>query len=1140
MLRNVCGVFCLLLVALTLSAQTPTPQADRVLTAPALAASTRLRGHVPAWASAANDLGTVAPEAQLRVTFVLTRSPERQAAFAQLLADQQNPASPRYHHWLTPQQVGEQYGPTEHDLDALSDWLTAQGLSVAALAPSHVFLTASGSASVVGAALGTSFHIFNDNGALRRSAATEPVLPASLVALVSGISGIAETSLRPQHRMEIHPSVTATSGEHFVTPGDFATIFDLNPVYSSMGNGTGQRVAIIGRSRVSGSDITEYESATGLQQKQPVVIIPPDGTDPGISPTDDQAEAVLDVDRVLGTAPGVQADLVVSASGNNADGIEIAAQHEVQTLVDPVMTISFGTCESYAGASTVSYWDTLFAQAASEGISVFVSSGDSGAAGCDAASTAPPAYQVLSINALCSSSYVTCVGGTEFMDTANPAQYWSSANSASLVSVLGYIPEGAWNESKTGLEAMVEATGGGASAYVPKPFWQTGASVPADGARDVPDVSFPAAVHDGYFMCYAASGVDCSTGRFVAFGGTSAAAPSMAAVAALLDQRLGGPQGNLNPLFYQLAASNPSAFHDATPASSGNPSGCSTSIVSVCNNSTPSATFSQTVGLVGYSLATGYDQATGLGSLDIANFITAAAGAAPQQTATSIATTVSATSIARGGSVTLTATITSKTAGSPTGTVQFYADNAPVGSPVAVSSATVSTSVAFPNAGSFLITAVYSGDKSFAAASSPGVTLIVTGLTPSVTLTAPVGPTATGTAISLAITVGAVQNGATPTGIVRVLALTSPNEGSYVATVPLVNGSATTSDVILPAGSYTLTAYYLGDSVYSPVHSAPLPLTVVKESTTTSLSVSANDVGVNGSKQFSVSLAISAYGIPPAGTFQLYANGAPFGLPFGINAAIGPSFGEGGSFTLTLAHVQSFPAAGTYSISAAYSGDANYLGSTSAAQSVTVSSAAASYQITPSSTAISMQVGASNSNVDSLTILPIEGFASPVSFNCSVTFAGPGTSAALPRCTIPSAINLFPDRTSFPIPIGLETFLPASPALVADRYPSSSRWSTAFAGVSLSLFGMFLVPRRRLRWSVFCLVLFAGVGMTAFTGCGGGGSQTGSTGSTGTGGSTPGSSGTASGNYTITVTPTTTVPGVINPQPITITLTVHS
>ena len=603
-------------------------QADRVTVQPELTISVRLAGHLPRWANPAADAGPVAADTNLHLTFVLSRAPQLQAAFTQLLADQQDPASPRYHQWLTPQQVGELYGPTQHDIDSLAAWLTSRGLAPSELSPSRIFLTVSGPVSAVSAALSTSFHSFTLNGEPRLSTTQEPALPAALASIVQSIAGLSDTPIQPMgHGQAVSASSSVArprftnNSSHYVTPGDFANIFDLNTPYLAGFTGLGQRIAIIGRSRVVSTDITEFEANTGLAANLPNPIVPGAGPDPGLSGNGDESEATMDVQRVLGTAPSAQADLVILP--NSGGGIFTAAQYEVNTLNDPVMNISFGECEASAGSASVKSWDSLFSQAASQGISVLVCSMDSGAATCDSGFATPPATQQLSINSLCSSSYATCVGGTEFADTANPSLYWSSSNNSSRVSALGYIPEGAWNEPGSPGSYVVAAGGGGASLYIAKPSWQTGTGVPSDGARDVPDISYPSAEHDGYYGCYALGGGDCANSRFEYFYGTSNAAPAMAAVTALLSQRTGSRQGNLNPTLYRLAATPANGvFHDTTVASSG-VSGCSASVPSMCNNSTPSPT-ALTGGLAGYLLTAGYDLVTGWGSIDGNNLLNAA------------------------------------------------------------------------------------------------------------------------------------------------------------------------------------------------------------------------------------------------------------------------------------------------------------------------------------------------------------------------------------------------------------------------------------------------------------------------------------------------------------------------------------
>jgi hypothetical protein len=255
-----------------------------------------------------------------------------------------------------------------------------------------------------------------------------------------------------------------------------------------------------------------------------------------------------------------------------------------------------------------------------------VSSGDSGAAGCDGDYSSIPTTQTASINYICASSYATCVGGTEFADTSDAGSYWSTQNGSGESSAVSYIPEGAWNEpTSTGSSGQTtytaSATGGGASEYIAKPSWQTGTGVPTDGKRDVPDVALSSATHDGYVACLAYAGGDCSKNEFEVFGGTSAAAPGMAGIVALMNTAAGSAAGNVNPLIYRLAASTPSAFHDVTESTAG-VSGCTLSVPSMCNNSTPTSA-GLTGGLSGYTVGAGFDQSTGWGSVDGAKLIAA-------------------------------------------------------------------------------------------------------------------------------------------------------------------------------------------------------------------------------------------------------------------------------------------------------------------------------------------------------------------------------------------------------------------------------------------------------------------------------------------------------------------------------------
>jgi subtilase family serine protease len=680
-----------------------------------------LPDHHPSWANPGNSV-RVLPDDQILnpMTLVLARSPEQESAFETFLADQQNPASPEYHHWLTPAEVGERFGLAEQDISTLSGWLQSQGLRVNWVSPSKVFIGFSGTTANLSRAFQTEFHAYKVNGVERVSVSSDPMIPEALLTAIKAVHGLYTVEKTPA----IHagagqtnsPAENSNSGSHYITPADFAVLYDL-PLSLT---GAGQTIGIVGRAHTDFADFSNFRSLTGSTFANPTEIVPTafGGVDPGPAVTsctsncnapEDQVEATLDVLRAGSTAPGANLLLVIdtTASGD----IETDAQYLVHTSPVPaqIMNISFGKCETSAGPSNVNYWNTLFQVAAGEGISTFVCSGDSGASECDTYFATPPASPLAnSPNYICSSGYATCVGGTEFNDTSNPSTYWSSSNGTNLLSALSYIPEGAWNEPLTSSsQPQAAASGGGVSAYIATPSWQTGTGVPsARSGRYTPDIAFSSAGHDGYFACLAAAGSSCVTGTgggysFEYFFGTSAAAPSMAGIAALLNQKQGAAQGNLNPQLYPLAARVPAAFHDVTVATSG-VTNCSISTPSMCNNSIPSST-GLTGGQQGYLVTTGYDEVTGLGSLDVQVFIdnflpagdvtptvtvsgttvTVMPGASTGNTSTITVTPANGFT----GSVALTAAITS----SPSGAQYIPALSFGSTSPVTITGATAAT-----------------------------------------------------------------------------------------------------------------------------------------------------------------------------------------------------------------------------------------------------------------------------------------------------------------------------------------------------------------------------------------------------------------------------------------------------------------
>jgi pseudomonalisin len=1123
-------------------AQSPSSHANRIANSSDLRSTTRLAGHVPAWATAANDAGPASPYGTLHLTFVLSRSPELQTSFDQLLADQQNPSSPNFHHWLTPQQIGIAYGPTDEDLDKLTIWLNNQGLSVTEVAPSRLFLTVNAAVSTVASVLKVNLRSFSlrepttGQNTAHLAPTTDPAIPAAFATIVTSIRGLADIPISSMHHSRLVAMTSGTSaapvplgnsttpGQHYITPGDFAVIYGINGSYQSGINGNNQKVAILGRSRVDASDIATFESLIGLPTKQPNVIVPPQGIDPGITNNGDQDEATLDVERVLGTAPGAQADLVIST--NASGGIETSAQYEVQTLLDPVMNISFGFCETYAGSSGVNFWDSLFSQAAAEGISTFVSSGDSGVDACEAGSTVPSTSQARSINAICSSSYVTCVGGTEFADFASPSIYWKSSNDSGLGSVISYIPEGAWNEPTVTLGSStvttLAATGGGASAFITKPVWQTGTGVPADGFRDVPDVSFSASIHDGYLGCLKYTGADC-VNSVIYFGGTSASAASMSGIAALLNQKTGTAQGNINPLLYRLAAHTPTAFHDAASATSG-VALCDLGTPSMCNNSTPGPT-GLTGGLAGFALTTGYDLATGLGSLQVTNFLNAPSTTPPNLTATQ--TTIfstpfnyPATTINASQTVTFTATVGPASVGTITGTVQFFSNGIALGAPVPVNGQNATTpSENFPVVGTYNITAIYSGDPNYASSTTgTGINLIVATAPTATTVTtlSIASPTVTLAGSDAFTVVVSPSNPSTniPTGYVQFYNGSTP----LFSAIPITSGKLTTfavsADVVVGIGS--ITAVYLGDSNFLGSTSQPQPLTVTRQATSVYLAPAYATVSTGVSDTFTASIVFTSFGVSgPTGTVQFFQGTNSLGMA--------PVFNGKATSTRPASTV-----AGSYTITAVYSGDANYLGATSTAVPVTVSSDPP-YQLSASPASIAVTAGATKQNGTFVIIRQTSNFVGNVNLSCTVAYNGTGTVNALPTCTFQGNFIPFPAGTATSL-LTITTTAPQTVSASRNPNPSFVRWS----GVAMCSLFLCLVSPRRLRLcrhmtALTTLLIFLG----SFAGCSGS-----SGGGTTNNGSPTTTKGTTPGAYTVTVNSTNTA-GAPPPPPITVSLTVN-
>ena len=537
-------------------------------------------------AVAENEVGAVAPDFPMQ-HMILTLLPDaaQQDALIQLVDAQHNPESSYYHQWLTPEQYGERFGISEADVSQIAGWLQGHGFEVEEVTAGRRSIIFSGTASQVQSAFHTQIHSYKIGEEIHHANAMDPEIPAALVKVVGGVVSLHDFHSVPMHGLGRKASPEFTSGgSHYLSPADFATIYDLSPLYQQSITGSGESVAIVARTNINIADVAQFRTLFGLPANNPQIMV--NGTNPGVTSPGEETEADLDVEWSGAVAKGATIKFVVSKSTNSSDGVDLSAQYIVNQNLAAVMSTSFGLCEAALGSSGNSFLNSLWQQAAAQGITVLVSSGDNGAAGCDSAS-ASTATHGLGVNGLCSTPYSVCVGGTEFNDASNPALYWLASNAAGTqASAVSYIPEVVWNESGAG--EGLWASGGGASNIYAKPSWQAGTGVPTDGKRDVPDVSLTAAGHDGYLIV--------QNGSLYVVGGTSAASPSFAGVMALVVQHTASRQGDANTIFYPLAtkqrAGGASAFHNVT----------------VGNNSVP--------GQRGFNATAGYDQATGLGSID--------------------------------------------------------------------------------------------------------------------------------------------------------------------------------------------------------------------------------------------------------------------------------------------------------------------------------------------------------------------------------------------------------------------------------------------------------------------------------------------------------------------------------------------
>jgi len=646
---------------------------------------TMLAGHLHPKAQLADDQGRVAPSLPMSyITLTLAPSATQQADLEKLLIAQQTKGSPSYQQWLTPEEYAQRFGVSDDDIGKITQWLKGEGLTVVSVARARNWVAMSGTAAQVEAAFQTEIHSYLADGETHYSNASEPSVPAAFGSVVKGIRGLNDFRMKPRAK----PKYTSR-GMHNIAPDDLATIYDIAPLYTSGVNGTGQKIAIAGQTEINLSDIQTFRSTFNLPANNPQTLLVPGSKNPGIqSASGDLAESDLDLEWSGAVARDATIIFVYSTDALTS------VQYAIDQKLAPVVSVSYGSCELETPTSEVSAFQQWAQQANAQGMTWFAASGDDG--GADCGDTQHPG---LSVDLPGSLPEVTSVGGTEFVDAGGT--YWNSTNNANGASALSYIPETTWNDSVA--DGTPSASGGGASVLFTKPSWQTAPGVPGDNARHVPDVSLSASAdHDGYLVY--------TGGSLQIYGGTSVTAPSFAGLTALLNQSLGSNGvGNINPNLYALAPSGwgSGMFHDIT---TGN------NVVTVtCPKRTPNCGTTPQ----GYSAGVGYDQATGLGSVDAFVLVTGWNGGSTTQPTpvTSVTLHSNLSSVAANDVVYLTATISSTSGTTPSGSVSFSIAGTSLGSAALTGSGGTSTATLAVNGsqlplGAGTITATYNNSDS--------------------------------------------------------------------------------------------------------------------------------------------------------------------------------------------------------------------------------------------------------------------------------------------------------------------------------------------------------------------------------------------------------------------------------------------
>ena len=561
------------------------------------------------------------------MNLVFSRSAQQEADLQQLIAAQQNPMSPQYHQWLMPDEFGARFGIADADLARVTLWLQQQGFTVEGISRSKNRIAFSGTMGQVEAAFATQFHYYKINDETHFAPSTDLSVPAAIAPIVQAVTNI--SSFKPRSHTVRRPVPNFTSsqtGNHFLTPKDIYTIYDITPAYNAGLNGGGQSIAVVGQSAIVLTDIENFQRAAGLTKKDPILILVPNS---GTSTTrsGDESESDLDLEYAGAIAPGATIDFVYVGNSSNFS-VWDAIAYAINNRTAPIISTSYGDCETLFSASEYGSLNGLLAQAAAQGQTVIAPAGDNGSTDCSGDSSLTAAQQqALAVDFPASSQYATAMGGSEFPAanvSTTASQYWTPANGSDVIgSAISYIPEQVWNDDS--VANGLSSAGGGVSALTARPSWQTGvAGISAGSFRLVPDISLTASPNNaGFLYCSSDASTkingSCANGfrdnnntNLTVAGGTSFDVPMFAGMVAIINQKTGSSgQGVVNSTLYTLAANSATyakAFHDITVGG---------------NQCLASTTICAGAATTQYVAGTGYDQASGLGSLDFFELLSA-------------------------------------------------------------------------------------------------------------------------------------------------------------------------------------------------------------------------------------------------------------------------------------------------------------------------------------------------------------------------------------------------------------------------------------------------------------------------------------------------------------------------------------